>query len=88
MDRLATGTGRCSGWSYVTTGPWSGWVRDRYLADSPPPTPINLNTHWVARVHACPELSDTAEPGNDSPITPGGSYLPGRAKGERSTSSS
>ena len=47
MDRLATGTGRCSGWSYVTTATWSGWVRDRYLAGSPPPTPINLNTVWV-----------------------------------------
>ena len=39
VNRIATGTGRCSGWSYVTA---AGWVRDRYLSDSPPPTPITL----------------------------------------------
>ena len=46
MDRVASGTGRCSDWSYVTTGTWSGWVRDRYLSDSAPPTPISLESYW------------------------------------------
>ena len=46
VRRIATGTGRCSGWSYVTSGAWSGWVRDRYLSESAPPTPISLNPHW------------------------------------------
>ena len=40
VSRIATGTGRCSGWSYVIA---AGWVRDRYLSDSPPPTPITLD---------------------------------------------
>ena len=42
VNRIASGTDRCSGWSYVTSGAWSGWVRDRYLSDAPPPTPITL----------------------------------------------
>ena len=31
-QRVAVGTGRCDGWSYVKAGPWAGWIRDRYLA--------------------------------------------------------
>ena len=37
VERVASGTGRCEGWSYVTAGAKATWVRNRYLADTPRP---------------------------------------------------
>ena len=55
-ERVAAGTGRCAGWSYVTAGSWAGWVRDRYLASAgPQPTtgcmdcePVEATGVWIA----------------------------------------
>ena len=55
-ERVAVGTGRCDGWSYVTSGSWAGWIRDRYLEDAPSePTldctdcdPVESATVWIA----------------------------------------
>ncbi len=37
VERVASGTGRCEGWSYVTAGEKATWVLNRYLADTPLP---------------------------------------------------
>ena len=42
VERVATGTGRCEGWSYVTAGDKATWVRNRYLAD----VPIPYHAEW------------------------------------------
>ncbi len=52
VERVASGTGRCEGWSYVTAGAKATWVRNRYLADTPlpydrswqPPLPMQFCT--------------------------------------------
>ena len=55
-ERVAAGTGRCAGWSYVTAGSWAGWVRDRYLANTAPQPatgctdcePVEPTRVWIA----------------------------------------
>ena len=37
VERVASGTGRCEDWSYVTAGEKATWVRNIYLADVPVP---------------------------------------------------
>ncbi|MYA19048.1 MAG: matrixin family metalloprotease [Chloroflexi bacterium] len=39
VARIASGTDRCSGWSYVTWAGRATWVRHRYLSDTPAPAP-------------------------------------------------
>ena len=42
VKRVASGTGRCDGWSYVTAGDKATWVRNIYLAD----VPIPYDARW------------------------------------------
>ena len=42
VERVASGTGRCEDWSYVTAGDKATWVRNRYLAD----VPIPYHSEW------------------------------------------
>ena len=42
VERVASGTGRCEGWSYVTAGDKATWVRNIYLAD----VPIPYDARW------------------------------------------
>ena len=52
VERIASGTGRCGGWSYVKSGDNATWVRDRYLSEAhfqydewwQPPLPMQFCT--------------------------------------------
>ena len=52
VERIASGTGRCGGWSYVKSGGNATWVRDRYLSEAhlqydewwQPPLPMQFCT--------------------------------------------